>query len=154
MTPAVAKPTTTLSPALERTLRSQEVAWLPNFAEPGVIMEYLATDFPEPLTTQFYTSLYAQMHNVQPTSEKVYTFPTQSSLSDIVTALQRTLRIANVQHVVTPQTIDARTEAATFRYTPKYDPASKEFKNVFLPLLYGALGTIIHQFRGVETVQH
>ncbi len=118
--------------------------------ESTVIMEYLATDFPEPLTTLLYTSGYAQKHEIVPTSEKVFMFPDRFTLQDIVTASQRTLRAASVPFVMEPKNIDETVEQVRFGYKPKEAPGSDYFYNIFMPLLYAALGTIIKQHEGVE----
>lgn len=116
----------------------------------AVIMEYLATDYPEPLSTLLYTSDLAQRNEILPTSEKVFMFPDRFTLQDIVTASQRVLRAAGVQFVMEPENIDETIEQVRLEYKPKENPGSDYFYNIFIPLLYGALGTIIKQHEGVE----
>lgn len=118
--------------------------------ESAVIMKYLATDWPDPLSTLFYTQRYAQKWEIVPTNERVFVFPDRFTLQDIVTASQRTIRAASVPFVMEPENIDETVEQVRFGYKPKEAPGSDYFYNIFMPLLYAALGTIIKQHEGVE----
>ena len=110
-----------------------------------VIMEYLATDYPEPLTTLFYTSAFAQREKVQPTSEKVFEFSGDLTLQELVTRFHSILRPASIPFTSEPQDLDDTVEHVKIRYNPKEGPPSKHFHDVFMPLLYASLGLLIKQ---------
>ena len=140
----------------ERVFGGQDFQ-LDAYTEPHVIMERLATDFPEPLTTRFYTSAYAERNNLQPTGkqdEQVFQFPDGFTLETIVQRFQTILRTASVPHQMAPESVVKGvvkgTEVVTFKYIPKYPVDSSDYANIFLPLLYGALGFVIREFQGKQ----
>ena len=135
-------------PVFEKALEGQDSLGLSGYTEPYVIMEKLATDFPDPLTTKIYTSAYAERNHLQPTSEEVYQFPDGVRLETIVQRFQIVLRDASVPYVRTPEIVEMGTEVVTFKYKPRYASTSPDFKNFFLPPLYGALGLVIQEFQG------
>ena len=145
--PVLPRATSPVPHVFERAFDVEGVG-LQGYTEPYVIMEKLATDFPEPLSTVFYTSAYAQRNNVQPTSEQVFQFPDGFTLETIVQRFQIVLRAASVPHVMTPATVGTGPEVVAFKYKPKYPADSYDYANIFLPLLYGALGLVVHQFQG------
>ncbi len=137
----------------ERAFQVQGVQKLLGYTEPHVIMEHLATDYPDPLSTLLYTSAYAQLNNVQPTSAKVFRFPKELSISDIVKVFRPILRNANIPYAITPGAIDDKTEIVTVNYGPTYGQSSAGSEQIFLPLLYGALDVLIKTCRGAEVQQ-
>tara|TARA_Y100000310_G_C20504528_1_gene725747 strand:- start:93 stop:458 length:366 start_codon:yes stop_codon:yes gene_type:complete len=117
--------------------------------ESTVIMERLATDFPEPLSTLFYTVGYSQRMELIPTSEKVYEFPEGTSLERIAGDFQQILRSASVPFKIEPSTIDADVEWVKLVYFQGYDYASDELRRG-MRLLDGAIGVLLHQNGGKE----
>ncbi len=134
-------------PAFEKAFGGEGVG-LHGYAEPYVIMEKLATDFPDLLSTKLYTSAYAERNNLQPTSEEVFQFPDGFTLEAIVQRFRTILKVVSVPHVMTPETVKMGTEVVTFKYKSNYNVNSSDYKDVFLPLLYGALGLVVKEFQG------
>ena len=146
-TPVLPRAASSVPPAFKRAFERERPGLL-GYTEPYVIMEKLATDFPEPLSTRFYTSAYAQRNSLQPTSEQVFQFPDGFRLEHIVQRFRTILTAASVQHGMAPEAVDQMAELVAFKYKPRYVPTSPDFKNIFLPLLYGALGLIVQQYQG------
>ena len=122
----------------------------PNYKTPHVIMEHLATDFLEPVTTQFYTISYSQRVNRRPNSEELFIFPSELSIKQLIPRFQVMLNTAGIVHKLTPETIEDKTELVLIGYTSKHSLFSEAYTQSFLPLLYAAVCTFVKQQRAIK----
>ena len=133
---------------LERAFSNQGLPGPVNYGQPYVDLDYLATDYPEQLTSKLYTSGHAQMNNLQP-SGKTFRFPTELTIQELAKNLQGILRAASVPHALEPVSIDDKTGLVLIRYQPKEGINSAYFRDTFLPLMAVAVTTFINRYRGV-----
>ena len=110
-----------------------------------MLIEYLATDYPDCFTTLVYTMEYASRWEIMPTSEAVFEVPSGITIDTIVRQLQGYLVASGIPFEIEPKNIDEKTEYVKFKYNPTEGPLSKYFSDTFIPFLYSVLGALIKQ---------